>query len=140
MHKNRPCFAVDNEFKYVLQRFPGKEQLERPASQHSVYQRGFQMIFCNPVPIAYACYLDKNVVADAHRAIFKAVRDLTSQGRNIELRFNFAVIRVLNRNLSVNFNPQFASQINDKEYELKMRKSDDPCKKLRSTTHDDLWR
>ena len=30
------------------------------------------MIFCNPVPIAHASYLAKNVVADAHRAIFKA--------------------------------------------------------------------
>ena len=140
LHKNRPCFAVDQEFKYVLQRFPGKEQLERPASQHSVYQRGFQMIFCNPVPIAHSCYLGKNIVQDAHRAIFKAVRDLTNQGRNLELRFNFCVIRVLNRSLSVQFNPNFTQSINDKGYELKMRKSDNPCKELASTTHDQQWK
>ena len=97
------------------------------------------MIFCNPVPIANACYLAKNIVQDAHRAIFKAVRDLTNQGRNIELRFNFAVIRVLNRSLSVQFAPKFAGAINDKNYELKMRRSDDPCKKLRTTTHAQQW-
>jgi hypothetical protein len=36
------------------------------------------MIFCNPVPVAYACFLDKGVVADAHRALFKAVKDLAN--------------------------------------------------------------
>jgi len=98
------------------------------------------MIFCNPVPIAYAAYVDKKVVADTHRALFKAMRDLTSQGRSLELRFNFAVISVVNRNMTVTFNPTFANRVNDKNYEFRMRKSDDTCKQLSTTTHGKRWK
>jgi hypothetical protein len=71
----------DSNFKYSLARYPGKEEITKPKSQHSIYQKGFGMIFCNPLPIAMSCYLGKNVVIDAHKAFFKAVCDLTQLGK-----------------------------------------------------------
>ena len=54
------------------------------------------MIFCNPVPIAFSCYLDKNVVKDAHGALFAAIRDLAKLGYSLNIKCNFAVLIVRN--------------------------------------------
>jgi len=35
------------------------------------------MMFCNPGPIAAACYLGKDVVTSAHEAFVKAIEGLT---------------------------------------------------------------
>lgn len=34
----RPCYVPDNAFKYFLARYPGKEEITKPKSQHSIYQ------------------------------------------------------------------------------------------------------
>ena len=80
LHKVSPSFVVDNKLKQYLSRFPGKDELEKPASQHSVYQKGFNTIFCNPVPIAAACFMGKDIVDSTLNAIFTAVGDLTKSG------------------------------------------------------------
>ena len=54
LHAIRPCFIVDPAFQYHLYHYPGKEEVTKPKSQHSVLQKGFSTIFCNPVPIANA--------------------------------------------------------------------------------------
>ncbi len=77
LHKIRPVFVVDPKLKAFLTRFPEKDQLEKPKSQASVYQKGFNTIYCNPVPIAAACFLGKDVVESALQALFNAVADLT---------------------------------------------------------------
>lgn len=41
------------------------------------------MIYCNPVPIANSCYLDKDTTQDALNAFGKAVADLTSAGKSM---------------------------------------------------------
>lgn len=43
------------------------------------------MIYCNPVPIAAACLLGKDVVTDALNTIFLAIQDLTKYNRDIVL-------------------------------------------------------
>ena len=53
-HTLRPCFVIDTKFKKILTRFKDKEELIKTKSQSSIYQQGFQMIYCNPVPIAAA--------------------------------------------------------------------------------------
>ena len=58
-HKIRPCFAPDKKLSDVLIRYPGKEEITKPSSQHSIYQKGFNMIFCNAAPIGASCQLDK---------------------------------------------------------------------------------
>ena len=81
IHQIRPNFVPHPNFQYMLKRYPGKEEFTKPKSQHSIYQKGFGMIFCNPVPIAMSCALGKNVVISAHKAFFKAVCDLTQLGK-----------------------------------------------------------
>jgi len=140
LHKNQPVFVPDPSFQRVLQRYHGKNQIEKPASQHSVYQKGFNMVFCNPVPIAQACYLHKNVVRDAHKGIFAAIKDLTQLGYSLKIPFNFAVLLVNNKSLEVRFKGSFRRTVNAKEYERQMRKSDDPCATFWKTTMRDKWR
>lgn len=82
IHTIRPVFVVDQKIKPFLTRYPGKDELEKPKSQASVYQQGFQTVYCNPVPIAAACFLGKDVVDSALTAIFNAVGELT-KFRNI---------------------------------------------------------
>lgn len=76
----RPCFVADNKLRYYLSRYHGKEEISTAKSQHSIYQQGFGMIFCNPGPIAASCYLAKEVVAAAIQAFVSAVWDLTQLG------------------------------------------------------------
>ena len=77
VHNIRPVFVIDPKLKAALTRHPGKDELEKPKSQASVYQKGFQTIFCNPVPIAAACFIGKEIVDSTLNAIFNAVIDLT---------------------------------------------------------------
>ena len=82
-HKIRPCFVPDSKIHNALLRYPGKEEITKPKSQHSIYQKGFSMIYCNPVPIAYSCYLNKEVTQDALNAFSKAVLDLIDLGKTM---------------------------------------------------------
>ena len=140
LHRNRPVFVPDPQLQYFLRRYHGKEQISKPSSQRSIYQKGFQMIFCNPVPIAQACYLDKKVVTDAHNALWSAVRDLAKLGHTITLPFNFAAIVIRELALQITYNPTFLRSVNQVNYETRMRKSDDPCATFWRTSSQEKWR
>lgn len=43
------------------------------------------MIYCNPVPIASACLLGADVVADAMSTFFTAITDLVKYGKDLNL-------------------------------------------------------
>jgi hypothetical protein len=139
LHKNRPVFVPDPQLRYLIRRYHGKEQLDKPSSQHSVYQKGFQMIFCNPVPLAQACFLDKQVVSDAHSALWSAVRDLTKLGHTINLPFNFCAVVIKNLALEVHFTQAFLSAINDLGFEKQMRKSDFAVSQHWRSTSQGKW-
>jgi hypothetical protein len=110
-HNLRPCFVVDNKLKKVLSRFRDKEELIKPKSQSSVYQKGFQMIYCNPIPIAAACYMHKNVILDALNSIFSAIYDLIDMGRNITLKTGFCNIYFIDKNLSYSFSADIGESV-----------------------------
>jgi hypothetical protein len=82
-HRIRPCFIPDKHLCDKLSRYPGKEEIDKPKSQTNVYQRGFNMIYCNPVPIANSCSIDKDTVQDCLSAFGKAVCDLTALGKTL---------------------------------------------------------
>jgi len=69
----KPVFVVDGNLQYHLVRYPGKEEISPAISQHSIYQKGFRTIYANPVPVAAAACLGKDVVVDAMNTIFLAV-------------------------------------------------------------------
>lgn len=122
-HSLRPCFVIDNRFKKLLTRFKDKEELTKPKSQSSVFQRGFQMTYCNPIPIAAACYINSKVVTDGLNAIFNALYDLINIGKNVELKTGFCNINFLDRNLAYSFAPDLGKTIkNLSESENKVNK------------------
>lgn len=112
-HKMRPCFVVDPKYKRNLTRFSDKEELIKPKSQASVYQKGFQMTYCNPIPIAAACYFPKNVVNDTLSTIFCAILDLINIGKNVVVKTGFCNICFYDKNLTYTFNPELNSIINN---------------------------
>jgi hypothetical protein len=122
-HKLRPCFVIDNKFKKVLTRFKDKEELIKPKSQASIYQKGFQMTYCNPIPIAASCYLNKNVVTDGLNAIFSAVYDIVNIGKNVTLKTGFCNIYFTERNLTYSFTSDLGKTVtNLVESENKFKK------------------
>lgn len=74
------------------------------------------MIYCNPVPIANSCYLDKETAQDAMTAFAKGVADLTSLGKNMEISLNVIKIKITNRNLTYTYNKDFAQNLNVTNY------------------------
>lgn len=120
-YKMRPCFVVDPKLKKVLTRYKGKEELSKPKSQASVYQQGFQMTFLNPVPIAAAVYLHKNVVVDTLDAIFTAIYDLITMGKNIQLKFGFCNIYFYERNLTFTYKPDLQDKMKNDVHETSKR-------------------
>jgi len=69
------------------------------------------MIYCNPVPIAAACLLGKDVVTEALNTLFLAVQDLVKYNRDINLQFGFGCVRIVGKDLRVAFAQDFVESI-----------------------------
>lgn len=123
IHEVRPCFLVGGRFERALQRFPNKEEVSMPKSQHSVYQKGFAMTYCNPGPIADVCQLTTHDTKSILNALFTCIDDLTELGHNLDLDFEFCKIRVRNKNMTYTFTETFSSTLNKPSFEnvLSMR-------------------
>ena len=74
------------------------------------------MVFCNAVPIANACSLDRQAVEESLAAFSKAVIDLTALGKNMTIKIGVLQINVNNRNLTYTYNKQFEDSLNNTEY------------------------
>ena len=77
---------IDDSLQYLTIRYHGKEQITPAKSQRSIFQKGFRMIYANPVPIAAACQMGKEVVDDTLRTIFLALKDMLKFNYNICLQ------------------------------------------------------
>eukprot|EP00826_Nyctotherus_ovalis_P023237 TRINITY_DN1787_c0_g1_i1.p1 TRINITY_DN1787_c0_g1~~TRINITY_DN1787_c0_g1_i1.p1 ORF type:complete len:285 (+),score=80.78 TRINITY_DN1787_c0_g1_i1:217-1071(+) len=139
VHKIRLVFVPDAKLKAVLSNYHEKDQLNKPKSQASIYQKSFASIFCNPAPIAAACFLGKDVVDSTLNAIFSAVADLTGYGYSIDLRFGFANISIANKDLRVRFRPDFCQTLNGTDFETKMRQSDMRTSEFWSQSYSQKW-
>merc|ERR1719498_46987 len=121
VHHLKPRFVVDPELQALAIRYHGKEQVVNPKSQNSIFQKGFRMIYANPVPIAAACQMGKDVVEDTLRTIFLAIRDLIKLDHNLTLQFGFAQISFVEKNMKVSFAPYLNQELKDKDIETTMR-------------------
>ena len=97
------------------------------------------MIFCNPYPIAAACQLPTSVIKDGVEAFFHAVVDLINFGRDIDLNFGFARIHIVDRNLKVGFKKNFTTEVEDKQFEEKMKMSNTACSSFWKTSYNKEW-
>jgi len=139
VHKIRPCFVVDSKMKYLLTRYPNKEEISHAKSQNSVYQQGFGMVFCNAGPIAASCYLGKEVVTSAIAAFTEAVSNLTQLGYNLDIDFGFAKVKINNKNLSYNYTQNFSGSLNQSAFESKIKKAETSTASHWENTHQDKW-
>jgi len=128
------------KFKKLLTRFKDKEELIKPKSQASIFQKGFQMTYCNPIPIAASCYLTKNVILDSLNATFAAIYDLLNIGKNIVLKFGFCNIYFMDRNLTYSFSGDIGKSLtNLVESESKFKRGITPVKTTWKTTAISKW-
>jgi nucleoid DNA-binding protein len=139
VHKIQPKFVVDPKLQYHLYHYPGKEQVESAKSQYSIYQKGFQMIYCNPYPISAACMVSKDVVKDGLEAFWAAIIDLIKMDNDINLNFGFCRIVIQDRNLKVRFRTGFAAEVKGQDFEDKMRRSMSPCSTFWKTSYKKAW-
>jgi len=80
------------------------------------------MIYCNPVPIAAACCMGKDVVEDALKTIFLAVRDLIKYDKNLNIAFGFSNVRIINKGLRADFSSNLGQIVTDKSFETTMKR------------------
>jgi len=139
VHKLRPCFVVDSKLRYLLSRFPNKEEITVPKSQNTVYQQGFGMIFCNPGPIAAASYLGKEVVTSAIQAFIEAVANLTQLGHSLDINFGFCSVKIVNRNLTYSYVKNFSHGLNQTSFESKLKKSEVNTSTFWQSTMQEKW-
>jgi nucleoid DNA-binding protein len=139
VHKMRPCFIVDSKMKYLLTRYPNKEEISFSKSQNSVYQQGFGMVFCNATPIAAGCYLGKEVVTSAIQAFVEAVANLTQLGYNLDIDFGFGKVKINNKNLTCTFKQEFSGTLNQVGFESKIKKAEASTSSHWQTTIQDKW-
>jgi len=139
-HIMRPCFVIDPKFLPILTRFNNKEELTKPKSQSSIYQKGINMTYCNPIPIAAGCCLDPHVVEDGLKAIFNAIYILISIGQNLFLKTGFCNINFVNRNLSYSFSPEILNMVKDlPSSEAKFVRGITPINKTWKTSFTSKW-
>ena len=97
------------------------------------------MIYCNPVPIASASLLSKDVVSGAMSAFIKAIADLVKYGRNVDLNFGFCRMSLFNKNLKVTFRNDFSQEISNKDFETKMARATSPVSQTWKQTYGQTW-
>mmetsp|Transcript_39463 Transcript_39463/g.28537 ORF Transcript_39463/g.28537 Transcript_39463/m.28537 type:complete len:146 (-) Transcript_39463:147-584(-) len=94
------------------------------------------MIYANPVPVANACQMGKDVVEDALKAICKAIIDLTMCDRDISLQMGFCNVRITDRKLKVIFADYLAKELSDKNFEGQMKRQASPVATLWKTSYN----
>ncbi|CAM6002425.1 unnamed protein product [Sphagnum balticum] len=97
------------------------------------------MIYCNPVPIAAACYLDKEVTEAILSSFAHAVGDLTELGKSLDFSIGVASIKIVNKHLTYSYSSNFAKQLNDIEYEKNLKKSLKETKAHWEEGYNDKW-
>ena len=94
------------------------------------------MIYANPVPVAAACQMGKDVVEDALKSICKAIIDLTMHDKDIQLQMGFCNVRITNRKLNVIFADYLKKELGDKNFEGQMKRQASPVATLWKTSYD----
>ena len=129
---------MDPALQKHLIRYKGKE--ETRTSGNSIFQRGYRMIYANPVPIANACQMHRNVVRDTMDAINRAIVDLiTVQDRDINLAFGFCNIIIRNKGLQVPFADYLTKECDAPEFEGTMKRMNSPVASLWKTNTSKMF-
>ena len=98
------------------------------------------MTYCNPVPIAAACFMSQKAVVDGLGAITSAIYDLITLGKNILLKTGFCNIYFVDRNMRYSYSPDITYMTKDlKQSEEKFKWGITPIKKTWRETSLSKW-
>lgn len=78
------------------------------------------MVFCNPEPIAAACFLARDVVKSAIEAFSAAIIDLTTLNYNLTILLGFVKLVVKSKTLKYFFKNESIQVVNHKTFEGKV--------------------
>lgn len=106
----RPCFIPDNPFQTALTRFNNKSEVDVAGSQSSAFQKGVNVLYCNPTPIAGRTSLSRDVVQSSLIVIFQAIIDLTKSGMGMNLDFGLLQMNIENKNMNYKYSPAFTEK------------------------------
>jgi hypothetical protein len=97
------------------------------------------MIYCNPVPIASSCSLDKDVTESILVSFARAITDLAELGKSLEIVIGPCSIKIVNRDMSYSYTGNFTQQLNHTEYEKNLKKSLKETKQHWQEPYDEKW-
>ena len=97
------------------------------------------MLFCNPTPIALACYLTRDVVEDILKSYVNAIIDLTELGRSLNISMGVCTLSVTDRNLKYHFKDDFVRSLNLTSFQKEMRTSDKETKEHWTEDYREKW-
>ena len=131
---------IDPVLKNLLNRYKGKEEVSNAASQRSIFQQGFKMIYANPVPVASACQMGVDVVRGALDIIFKAIEDLINiHDKDISLQFGFACVQMRQKNLKVAFADYLTKEVTDSGFENSMKRMNNSVSSMWRTSTSKMF-
>ena len=139
-HILRPCFLVDPKISNILSRFNHKEEITKPNSQKSVYEKGFKMKYFNTVPVCAATFINKKVVEDGIKAIFNVIYDLISLERRLCIKTGFCNINFFDKNMNYSFSPEIINLTKDLiNSEEKFKNGVTPINKMWTVSKAEKW-
>ena len=83
--------------------------------------------------------LGTDVVTDALKTIFLAVRDLIRYDKDLDLAFGFANVRITNKSLATTFRDGLAKEVAAPAFEQQMIRQKSPVSTLWRTSYGDTW-
>ena len=83
--------------------------------------------------------LGTDVVTDALKTIFLAIKDLIKYDKNIDLAFGFANVRITNKSLATTFRDGLTKEVAAPAFEEQMVRQKSPVSTLWRTSYGDTW-
>ena len=91
------------------------------------------------MPVAAGACLGADVVRDALSTLWLALVDLIKSGKDIDLAFGFANVRITNRNLSFAFLKELSQSIGAPTFEKEMMRQTSPVSTRWTTSYNKSW-
>ena len=95
LHVQKLIFQLSKNYKSILKHFPD-ESLKKKILQPYDYLEPKKIINWNPYDISKKCFLKDIIVRDGINAIFKALFDLVTGGKNVEFELGYCTFEFKN--------------------------------------------
>lgn len=138
-HHLKPVFIIDPRIAQHLTRFANKEEITKPNSQHSIYQKGHHTIYANILPVSVGCGMSKEVVRDSLETLFHVIIDLLKYHKNIDLAMGFCNIRMINRSMSYTFKDDLIREVKEPQFQHNTMSNQKPVNTHWTSSYESKW-